>query len=260
MQRNPTSHKGENGKVAIIGGSRQIHGAPLLSSLAAEASGVDLVFVCLPRCHEEVAKQTALNFQVHPFQGNELATKDIPSIFELLATIDCAVIGPGIGRTPVIIDALDALIEGAPCPLVLDATALHEKTRKLVHGKDVVLTPHLGELERMQIDPDTIVSIAQEMKSTIVLKGMVDHISGKDGMIHKIKGGNAGLTVGGTGDTLAGLIAGLWAQKIEAIEACSMACTIIKRAGTVLFHEKGYAYRAIDVINQIPHLLHTYDQ
>jgi len=70
MQRSPDSHKGENGKVAVVGGSRHMHGAPLLAALAAEASGVDLVFVCLPACHEEVAKETSLNIQVHPFRAS----------------------------------------------------------------------------------------------------------------------------------------------------------------------------------------------
>lgn len=72
MDRSPQSHKGENGIVMVIGGSSSIHGAPLFSALAAEASGVDLVYVSVPEVHAEVAKQTSLNFLVHPFPGNDV--------------------------------------------------------------------------------------------------------------------------------------------------------------------------------------------
>ena len=92
---------------------------------------------------------------------------------------------------------------------------------------------------------------------TILLKGPIDRIASSDGTMREIRGGNAGLTVGGTGDALAGLIAGLMAQRLPPTDACILASTIIKRAGTVLFHEKGHAYTTRDVIMQIPHLLQT---
>jgi len=85
----------------------------------------------------------------------------------------------------------------------------------------------------------------------------VDTVFAPDGRRMELRGGNAGLTVGGTGDALAGLIAGLIAQKLNPFEASVTAGTIIKRAGTVLFPEKGYAYTTRDVIREIPHLLHT---
>lgn len=257
MERNPASHKGENGKVAVIGGSRTIHGAPILSALAAEAAGVDLVFVCLPACHEETAKASALNFQVHPFRGNELEPVDAEAIVELLATMDSAVLGPGIARTAESIGALEDSIAEASCKLVLDATALQPGILEKLTGKIAVLTPHLGELERMERAEADLPSVAREHAVTIHVKGSIDRIYDATGKKHEVSGGNAGLTVGGTGDVLAGLIAGLLAQNVKPAEACIMASTVIKRAGTVLFHERGYSYRAADVIAQIPHLLHT---
>lgn len=258
MQRSSESHKGENGKVAVIGGSRHMHGAPLIAALAAEATGVDLVYVCLPACHEEVAKATSLNVQVHPFQNDDLAAADREPILELLATMDSAVIGPGIARTNECIAVLDDIVAEATCALVLDATALQPNALDTVREKSVVLTPHLGELERMGLTPENFADAASKSGVTILLKGSTDRIVGTGGSTKEIQGGNAGLTVGGTGDALAGVIAGLLAQKFEPLAACERASSVIKKAGEALFLDFGYAYTAQDVISQIPNLI-THD-
>lgn len=255
MQRDPRSHKGQNGKVAVIGGSKTIHGAPIFSALAAEASGVDLIYLALPALHQEVARNFSLNFQVHPFHGDELTAKDIDTLLELLATVDCAVIGPGLARTTVALKALRELIAAAPCPLVLDASALQPWTLDAVHGKSVILTPHLGELERMGIAADALSRAAADAGITIHLKGPEDRIALPDGTVRTVEGGNAGLTVGGTGDALAGLIGGLVAQHMNAEEACTNASSIIKRAGEMLATEKGFALTTREVIAKIPQLL-----
>ncbi len=259
MQRDRDSHKGENGKVAVIGGSATIHGAPLLSALAAQSSGVDLVFVCLPNIHQHVARCASLNFQVHPFADDDFAPRDIEPCLELLATMDSAVIGPGLARTPESLSALHKLIASAPCGLVLDASALQPWTLDAAKGKTAVCTPHLGELERMNIATDDIGNAAKQSGIVIHLKGSTDRIADAHGVMEEIEGGNAGLTVGGTGDALAGLIAGLLAQKIPPAKACRLASTVIKRAGDALFEEKGYAYTAQDVIRHIPALLRSID-
>lgn len=255
MQRDAHSHKGDNGKVAVIGGSRHMHGAPLFSGLAAEATGIDLLMLCVPACHEEVAKQVTLNGQVYPFRGNDLLPADREPILELLATMDCAVIGPGIARSPVSLRTLRDILAEATCNLVVDASALQPDTLQQIRGKYAVLTPHLGELERMELTQEDLPRAAGEAGAVILLKGPVDIITSPDGTQQEVHGGNAGLTVGGTGDALAGLIAGLIAQREDRAEACRHASTIIKRAGDDLLKEKGYTYTTADVIARIPHLL-----
>ncbi|MFH0770789.1 MAG: NAD(P)H-hydrate dehydratase [Candidatus Peregrinibacteria bacterium] len=258
MQRDPKSHKGENGKVAVIGGSKTMHGAPILSALAAEASGADLIFLCLPACHCEAAKNASLNFQVYPFFGDDLAPKDTEAILELLATMDAAVIGPGVSHAHAeSVKAILNVIAEAPCSLVLDASALQPQTLSLVRQKNAVLTPHLAEMERMGIVAKDLERMAEEYGATIVLKGAEDRIAFPDGSITTVSGGNVGLTAGGTGDALAGLIAGLIAQHMSVPEACVTAATIMKRAATDLFSEYGYAFGAKRVIEHIPHLLHA---
>jgi len=258
MERSPESHKGENGKVAIVGGSRFMHGAPLFSALAAEASGADLVFVCLPACHQEIAKTASLNFQVHPFHEDDLKPADTESILELLATMDSCVLGPGIMHgDQQALKALKDIIAEAPCSLVLDASALQPDTLSLIKGKTAVLTPHMAELERMEVAPEDIAAQAEEAGATIFLKGPTDFIAGPDGTVEELTGGNAGLTVGGTGDALAGLIAGLLAQGYDSFDAARTAGTIVKQAADLLYQDFGFAFGARGVIEQIPHLLHA---
>ena len=258
MKRDPKSHKGQNGIIAIIGGSRTMHGAPLLAALAAEASGVDLVHVSLPHCHREVATMTSLNFIVHPFKENKLTPQDREIILELLASMDCAILGPGISHEKEPVEVLEEIIAEAACPLVLDASSLQPSTLSYVRGKRSICTPHLGELERMGIDHNDLVDTAKKYEVTILLKGTTDRIAAPDGTEQKAEGGNAGLTVGGTGDVLAGLTGGLVAQKIDHSTACVIASTILKRAGEKLFEEKGYAYTAKDIVGEIPGMLKNF--
>ncbi|HRH93088.1 MAG TPA: NAD(P)H-hydrate dehydratase, partial [Candidatus Peribacteria bacterium] len=157
MQRPADSHKGDNGKVAVIGGSLHQHGAPIFSALAAEAGGADLVYVLVPAVHVEVTKHASPNLQVYWFgtaaAPDDFTPKDHAVLLELLATIDCAVIGPGLARTPKMLAALQTIFESSTCPLVVDASGLQPFTLAALKGRNAVLTPHLGELERMGLDP-----------------------------------------------------------------------------------------------------------
>lgn len=257
--RSSSSHKGDNGKVAVIGGSRHMHGAPIFSALAAEATGVDLVYVAVPSPHEDVTKQASCNFQVHTFDGEEMLKKDVGPMLQILAIMDSAVVGPGLSRHPDTLNAIDQLIGGAPCPLVIDASALQPTTLASVAGRGAVLTPHLGELERMGITESDVSQRARAANTYFLLKGEVDTLVGPDGTVHRSQGGNAGLTVGGTGDALAGLVAGLIAQHMPQMDAMLLASKVIKTAGDRLQEELGFRYTTMDVIEQIPYLLHEFE-
>ncbi len=256
--RQAGSHKGENGTVAVIGGSRHQHGAPIFSALAAEASGVDLVYVFVPVFHEEVTKAASFNFQVHTFgsaKSDELSAADRTHIVEFLATIDTAVVGPGLSRTPSGIKSVLELLEAIPCTAIVDASALQEGTMKVLFGRHAVVTPHLGELERMGLTREQLPEITKKNVCTALLKSQSDAVVAEDGSVQTINGGNAGLTVGGTGDALAGLTAGLIAQGMDHAEACALASRTIKGAGDALLAEVGFSYTTHDVIAKIPGLL-----
>jgi NAD(P)H-hydrate epimerase len=106
----------------------------------------------------------------------------------------------------------------------------------------------------MGVDENDLQDIANEFQAIIVLKGQTDTVFSAHAT-EEIIGGNAGLTTGGTGDVLAGLIAGLIAQGMASIDAAKDACTILKKAGDKLEKEKGYAYTALDIVGEIPNLL-----
>jgi NAD(P)H-hydrate epimerase len=197
----------------------------------------------------------SLNFQVHPFVGNDLSRQDTDGILELLSLMDSAVIGPGIARTKASLEAQQRVIVGATCPLVLDASALQPTIPAAIRGKQCVLTPHRGELERLGIPLAQVGNKAREWGVVILLKGPSDHVFTPDGTQTEVRGGNAGLTVGGTGDALAGLIAGFLAQRLAPLDACVLASTLIKQAGEFLSKDHGYTYTTHQVIKQIPLLL-----
>lgn len=257
--RRPDSHKGDNGTVAVIGGSRTQHGAPLFSALAAEASGADLVHAWVPALHAEVAKSASLNLQVHTFgssTSDEILGADHDHIIEFLATIDAAVIGPGLSRTQRNIKAILDLLDEAACPLVCDASALQPATLKHLIGKHAVLTPHLGELERMGLMKEELPKLAESTGCTFLVKSPIDTVFSPSKK-EEISGGNAGLTVGGTGDVLAGLVAGFLAQGRAPNDACVLASRTVKACGDALFRERGFHYTAHDVIRMAQRIIST---
>ncbi len=256
--RSPTSHKGENGSVAIIGGSRFQHGAPIFSALAAEASGVDLIFLFVSAMHAAVARNFSLNFQVHTFgseTNDEISSTDRTMMVEFLATMDSVVIGPGLSRSPSNLRSVMTLLEECPCPVVADASALQKETLAVLKGKHAVVTPHLGELERMQLTPKEALTAGKKSLCTFLIKGPEDQVIAEDGTLKTVTGGNAGLTVGGTGDALAGLTAGLIAQGHTPEDACVFASRTVKKAGEILYEEKGFGYTTREVIGMIPEVL-----
>lgn len=268
MRRSPTSHKGENGTVAVLGGSHRFHGAPIFASLGALHSGVDLVYPVVHACNETVTKAASPAFIVRTFKDGSLTEKETQGIIELLKEVHVAVLGPGLAETKENETALAAIVAAAPCALVLDARALRPQVlRRVRKGATVVLTPHLGELEHItgkslsdipRKEVTALVKLlAGETHTTVVLKGAVDFLCSPTGKTATVKGGNAGLTKGGTGDVLAGLIAGLMAQGLGPFEASELACEVMKRAADDLYPKKGYAFSALDIVERIPEVLHT---
>ncbi len=254
IHRDPDSHKGDNGRVMVIGGSALFHGAPILAALAAEYSGVDLVFPIIPPVHEQVARGYSLNFIIQTFCENTLTGKAVKGILALSEKMDAVVIGPGLGADSRTKTAVKSILAHLAVPTVVDASALLY-TNFL--PKTVVLTPHRGEFKNLTGDeptPKNVQKWAKSMHATIVVKGPEDIVANKDELSLN-KTGNSLMTVGGTGDALSGLIAGLIAQKMHPFDACKLAVKIMGQAGDQLAEKQG-SLRAIDLIQAIPELLH----
>lgn len=253
IERQTDSHKGQNGKVMVIGGSEMFHGAPILCSLGAEHSGVDLVFPVLPPCHAQVARTYSLNFIIQTFQGTHLTSKDVKHILHFSEKTDVVVIGPGLGSNPVTQKAVKNLLTHLKVPTVVDASALIF-TNML--PKNTVLTPHRGEFTALTGDdptPENVQKWAEDLGVTIVCKGPEDIIASEDHVAIN-KTGTPLMTVGGTGDVLSGFIGGLMAQGMSGFDAGKLATKTLGKAAEKIAEAQG-TLRAVDLAREIPELL-----
>ena len=250
LKREKESHKGDNGKVMVVGGSPLFHGAPILCALAAEYSGVDLVFPFLPPCQMEAAKTYSLNFILQRFEEEILSVKDVKTILNFSQQVDCVVIGPGLGNATKTKTAIKSILSHLQVPTVVDASALMYTN----HLPEVcVLTPHRGEFLNMTGEdptPKNLQKWSKNLKATIVCKGPEDIIADDDEIAIN-NTGNALMTVGGTGDVLAGFIGGLMAQGLSPFDAGKYATRILGLIAENLA-EMESSVRAIDLARAIP--------
>ncbi len=256
QKRPPTSHKGDAGRVLVIGGGAY-SGAPALAALGALRAGADIATVAAPRNVADIIASFSPNLIVRALSSDRLAEDDIPAISDMIKRHDVVVMGMGLGTSDEIFSAVKKIV-----PLcrkaVIDADALQPQLIPLLH-KNIIVTPHAGEMKRLSgvevpreenEKLDFITNFARNNGATVLLKGAVDIIS--DGIEARAnRTGNAGMTVGGTGDVLAGLTGALFA-KHEAFPAACAGAFINGAAGDLAFVEFGYGLLATDVIDHIP--------
>ncbi|AEF96492.1 bifunctional ADP-dependent NAD(P)H-hydrate dehydratase/NAD(P)H-hydrate epimerase [Methanotorris igneus] len=245
-KRDPNSHKGENGKVLVIGGSKEFFGAPILTALAA-LKIADLVAVASVK--DVVKKITNPELITYKLKGDYIGEKCIDKLIEISKKFDCIVLGNGLGVNEETKAFVNGFLERiGNKKVVIDADAIKViEYEGFEFRENFIFTPHRREFEYMGINLDNLPS------STIVLKGRYDVIFNKNNV--KInKTGNSGMTVGGTGDILCGIIGGLYAKNEAFLSACC-GCFINGYAGDLLLKEKGYYYTPIDIIEKIPHVL-----
>lgn len=246
-KRKLSSHKGENGRVLIVGGSPEYVGAPALAGLAALRSGADLVTIATPEKVAWAINCLSPDLITYKVRGTHFTIKHASEIASSANTMDAVLIGNGIG-----IGAASFVRKVVPLikvPLVLDADAL-----KAVHNvENCLLTPHRKEFEiysNQKLKGNLKGEIKQVMEAAgsnvILLKGKTDIIatSQKYKLNHT---GNPGMTKGGTGDTLAGFCAGLIAQGMEMFEAACLAAEINGKIGDNLARKYGYNYLASEI-------------
>ncbi len=243
-------HKGENGKLLIVGGSEEYVGCLALAGLAALRTGIDLVFIAAPENVAWAINSYSPDLITIKLEGNELNPKHYREIRPWLDRSDAILIGTGAGESQETKKLLSRLAsEGKP--KVIDADGL--KAINIEDVKNAILTPHSKEFEILTGERATRESLlsCSRPDRIIVLKGAVDLIS--DGRnIYENKTGNSGMTVGGTGDTLAGIISGLLAQETGLLESAILGTRINGLAGDLAFEKFGYSLIASDLINEIP--------
>ena len=249
------SHKGQNGHLLIIGGGPYT-GAPALSAFAAHAIGADLVTIATPEAISSTIASYSPNFIVRPLPGNVLTTEHVELLAHFIEDESAVLIGPGLGREPETVEAVRKLLPCVNKPLVIDADGLFAMTGQEVFETPTVLTPHRREFGRLgQGDNEvSVYNLAGKLSATIILKKQIDIIS--DGKrIKKNATGNPGMTVGGTGDVLAGIVGGLLSKGATPFEAARMGTFMSGQSGDMAFQQVGYSMTATDVIACIPAVL-----
>src|SRR3989449_149997 len=231
----PTMHKGDRGRVTVVGGSNGMTGAALHAARAALAAGAGLVKL-VAGAETIAAARTSLPdvLTVESALGPELE----PSAAEALEWADALVVGPGLGRDPDPGPVLQAAPALRPGPPVLDAGA-----PTLFQGpapeRPLVLTPHLGEFRAQFGDQladaaandrwAAAAKAAQKVKGTVLLKGVPTVIADLRGPIHVVASGNPGLATGGSGDLLAGFIGAFLARGSAGPEAAALGAHALGR-------------------------------
>ena len=265
--RPPGSHKGDFGRLLIIGGSETFSGAPALAALSALRAGVDLVYIATPQKTAHDISCIAPDLITIKLDGEHLNPRNIPTIERTLKRSDAAIIGPGLGLHEETVEAVKEtfdLIEEAKVPSLLDADGLKAFAGfKRRVDFPLVLTPHMGEYEMLTRSKPSgdvwdkakhVRQVAEELNVVILLKGNVDVIS--DGSRVKLNfTGNPGMTVGGTGDTLSGIVGALLAQGFGPFRSAVAGAFINGAAGDFAVEEKGYHIIPTDVIKWIPRVM-----
>lgn len=249
------SHKGQNGKLLVIGGSKLFHAASLWP-LEIASKVVDMVFYSsIPENNQivEKLKEQWRNGIVVPRE----------KIDQYIEEADVVLIGPGMPReeglevgdddTKKLTERL--LLEYKEKKWVIDGGSLQVISPEVL-PKNCIVTPHHGEFEKLfgvKPTPETVSQMAKKYACVILLKGEIDIVSSPIESV-EIVGGNAGMTKGGTGDVLAGLVAALYCKN-DAFLAARAGSYLNKKAGERLFEKVEYYFNASDLVAEIPRVM-----
>ncbi|QYT02563.1 ATP-dependent (S)-NAD(P)H-hydrate dehydratase [Trichoderma simmonsii] len=294
-----TFHKGQLGRVAVIGGSEDYTGAPYFSAMASARLGCDMSHVICTPAAAAVIKTYSPNLMVHPLMRQSppqnKTSEDEDSnpdhvarkIIDMLGRLHVLVVGPGLGRDPLMQATVARVIRAAResnMPVVLDADALQvvQNDPDVVRGyKYAVLTPNVVEFKRLcdalkidvgQQSSETgkVETLAKELGGvTIIQKGYKDFISnGKVTLVSDLEGGKK--RSGGQGDTLTGAVAtflgwrkayldGLWKDHeqpaLDADEMMGLAAfggsAVTRECSRLAFVKKGRSLQASDLTDEV---------
>lgn len=259
-----SKHKGQAGRIGVIGGSLEYTGAPYFAAISALKVGADLVHVFCPRDAASVIKSYSPELIVHPLLDLEDAVDKIEPWLQRLHVV---VIGPGLGREPAIFETVGKIIEScrnSSKPLIIDADGLHliRANRELIRDySGVILTPNAMEFEVLFGDEPE--SIEENMKSlgngiTVMRKGSRDKIYITNTVeIYQLGTGGSGRRCGGQGDLLSGSLATFYHWALESNQtnptfiSAFASSFLTKQCNSYAFKKFGRSMVTSDMINEI---------
>ncbi len=268
--REPDTHKGTYGHLAVLAGSRGKTGAAILTCLGALRGGAGLVTLVCPQSLNhifETALTEAMTYPLpHETPEESLSHQAFQEILQFLEDKEAVSLGPGFGLHRDTMELTQKLVSSLELPMVVDADGLTALSGELYHFKRApgprVITPHPGEMARLllvgkdEIQNDRLGAArytARETGAVVVLKGAATVIAAPDGREAVNTTGNPGLASGGSGDVLTGLIGAFLAQGYEAFLAACLGVFFHGLAADILASRKGpFGYLAREVAEALP--------
>lgn len=244
--RSTFDHKGNYGHALLVSGSYGKMGASVLSAQAALRSGVGLLTLHSPRCGYTILQSTVPEAMMIADENEQFITQS-----QNVDSYTSIGIGPGLGQSEITVKAFAKFMENFGKPMVIDADALnilasHRELLSIV-PEGSILTPHPKEFERLvgkwSDDFERLEmqrSLAQKLKSTIVLKGAYSSIASPDGKIYFNSTGNPGMATGGSGDVLTGILTGLLAQSYRPVDAAIVGVYLHGLSGDLAARDTGF--------------------
>lgn len=272
-KRRITAHKNTFGHVLCICGSRTMAGAPVLATSAALRSGAGLVTLAFPESLYNVVSGKITEALLMPLDENEEGTFSSGCLKKLIANLDkynAIVIGCGMGVNEDTKAVVREIVENANVPVIVDADGLNILAKDisiLSRAKSkVIITPHIGEMQRLcKLEKDLIltdkINVAQRFSKEngvyVVLKGANTVVAAPDSKrVYINNTGNTGLSKGGSGDVLAGLIGGFLVQGFEFTDAITSAVFVHGYTGDIVSERTSRrGMLPSDVINELAYSL-----
>ena len=242
------STKYSAGAVLVVGGSRGLTGAPMLTALAAFRADAGYVAVGAPESTLPVLEARLLEVVKRPLPedaGGRLLPRSLDAILDAAEKADALALGPGLGRTEGTVELVRLLLEQLDLPIVLDADALWE-LEPFTRAAPTVLTPHSGELSRLLGGQDVDVHRLDAVKRAAALFGSVVLLKGADTLVAAPRAGvlvcdygTPALATAGSGDVLTGIVAAFLAKGMEAQRAAAAAAVAHGVASSLVDPQRG---------------------
>ena len=250
--------KGSVGKLLVIAGSREYTGAAELLCKSAMRSGCGMVYLAVPKEIADVMKSKLVEEIVIPYSKD-----DLTKLHETIDKVDALAVGSGIGINQDIKDILEDILNYTDKPIIFDADSLHSDLVNCVKSKEVVITPHVGEMARLlgktiqEVTTNMVESAFEAVEKfhniVCVLKCCNSIIALPHGKFYFNTTGSEAMATAGSGDVLTGIIGTLLAKGLSASNSAVLGCFLHGFAGDIAREKIGdFGVIASDIVNTIP--------
>lgn len=261
--RKERSNKGTYGKVLCAAGSVNMAGAAYLCGYGAYRAGAGLVRVLTPTENRVILQELLPEAVLTTFQREKI---DLELLREMLDWASVAAVGPGIGKEDWTKDLMGLILAEYHKPLVVDADGLNYLAKHMEqlenHEGEIIVTPHVGEFSRLSGQPISVILedvpywaawFAKKYHCICVLKDAPTAVGTIEGDCYVNTTGNHGMSTGGSGDVLTGIITGLLGQKMASLDAALLGVWLHGRAGDLAAQTEGtYGLMARHLLQYLP--------